>query len=141
MISCVGVIYNKKISLFIFRYGSYTVHTFFLLDCCDIIAVEGLFRNELLGVYNFNGTRINGRPLYMGPKPYAMWFNGESGTDANWIIGRISDLDMGKFNYGFIHNQQDTPCPDFDMTTKEWWESEFVIANITTKCVGMNKVE
>lgn len=95
--------------------------------CCSTVITTGLSNTFLLGNYNFNGTLINGRPLYVGEsETYAIWFDGDSGSAAGWMIGTLSDLKIGN-HYGFGLINQDTKCPTLTGVLKEWinnnWET------------------
>ena len=67
---------------------------------------------DLAQIYHQNGTVVNGRPIYIGENDtYAIWFDGDSGTDADWTIGPLENLDDGKYTWGIMASNHDAECP------------------------------
>jgi len=95
------------------------------LTCCSDIEAIGFTLNSnnyINGIYTFTGTFINGRHLYVEQnKVYGIWFNGEYGVKADWVIGYMSDLAKGKLSVGFAFNNKDTFCPSLTKV----WEHDF----------------
>ena len=93
------------------------------MTCCSDIEAIGFTLNSnnyINGIYTFTGTFINGRHLYVDQnKFYGIWFDGEYGGAADWVIGLMSNLAEGKVTYGLALSNLDTFCPSL---TKEWEE-------------------
>ena len=88
--------------------------------------VGGYFIDEtneesLAQIYHQNGTRFHGRPIYIGENDaYGIWFDGESGTDAHWLIGPVQNLVDGNYNWAIMASNHDAECP---VGSRIWLES------------------
>ena len=97
----------------------------------------------LLGSYNFNGTLINGRPLYVGEsKTYGLWFSGNSNGDhRGWFIDSLSNLKKGEYIYysRYFYSGEDTNCPMLTSLSQERFNGEWdIIENGHLNCLDRN---
>jgi len=99
-----------------------------LLTCCPTIRLSGAQRSELNQLYTRTNRIVNGRPSYIDDNNnYGMWWDGEAGSAGDWMIGDYSNIDENKLTYGFLANDQDTPCPIDSERWKEYYNSEWAI--------------
>ena len=55
---------------------------------------------------------INGRPYYVNSaQTRAYWFDGDSGKDADWWRGDLTDVLAGNYNIGYMQSDGDFECP------------------------------
>ena len=74
---------------------------------------------------------INGRRWYLAADQYfAIWFNGGS----DWWVGRVIDMEAGKFSSGYVITAADSSCPNFNGLTREWTGAWTVNNNATLQC-------
>ena len=97
--------------------------------CCSDIEASGFTRNEMNGIYSFSGNFLNGRHLYVDQNSvFGIWFDGEYGDAADWVLGLMSNIAEGKLTYGWVMSNQDTSCPSWTKVWTEWWNSQWIIA-------------
>ena len=110
-------------------------------SCCSDVKTSGFSKSALNGIYMFTGNLINGRYLYVEQNQvYGIWFNGETGDGAYWVLGWMSALAEGKVTNGWAMINEDTSCPSFSKVWKEWWNSQFYYTqSATLQCYSGNK--
>ena len=55
---------------------------------------------------------VNHRQYYLNAgKTKGIWFNGESGTNADWMMGRVSNLQAENYTYGWMQSNSNDDCP------------------------------
>ena len=106
--------------------------------CCSEIEATGFSKVEINGIYMFDGERINGRHLYVERnRVLGIWFNGEYGDAADWVLGWMSDLAEGKYTHGWAMSYQDTSCPSVTKEWDEWWTNQWQFSKTgIVKCSG-----
>ena len=95
--------------------------------CCSDINASGFSRNEINGNYSFTGNFINGRHLYVDQNNVSgIWFDGEYGDAADWVVGWMSNIAVGKLKNGYVLSNSDTSCPSMTKVWLEWWTSQWL---------------
>ena len=106
--------------------------------CCSDIEVTGFTFKFINGLYYSAIDVINGRHVYVKEnKAYGIWLNGESGDAANWVLGLMMELAVGKVNVGFARSTQYSSCISSTKVWNEWWDGEWVHAETgIMKCLS-----
>ena len=95
--------------------------------CCSEIEATGFAKIEINRIYRFHGSAINGRHLYVEQNNvFGIWFNGEYGEAADWVIGWMTSIADQELSYGWAMSNQDTSCPSVTKEWDEWWNSQWL---------------
>ena len=113
--------------------------------CCHDIEASGFIATPAKNdFYTFTGTLINGRHLYITKKQfytYGIWFNGQYGDAAGWVIDKISYLTEGATIRSNESKKDKQFCPS---VIKVWQEMKMTRwTNSTTaivQCLSGNNV-
>ena len=88
---------------------------------CDTLQVENEYYTGLMR----NAGEENGRPYWADPSDtYVIWFDGDSGSDADWVFGKKTDM----FNTGYLYSNTDAPNP---LQIRNWYTSTSSSATTT----------
>ena len=111
------------------------------MTCCFDIEAKGFTLNIINEIYTFTGTFINGRHLYVKPnKVHGIWFNGEYGDAAEWVLGSMSNLAEGKLTYGVAKNKKNTFCPSLTKVWNEYLNNQWTHSTTAiVKCLSGDK--
>ena len=106
--------------------------------CCSDIEASGFTRNEMNGIYSFTGNYLNGRHLYVDQNSvFGIWFDGEYGDAADWVVGWMSNIAVGKLKNGYVLSNSDTSCPSMTKVWLEWWTSQWLTSETgIMKCLS-----
>ena len=89
--------------------------------------------------FNLNGTMVKNKPLYIGSDNiHGIWFNGASGSHADWVIGPLSNLVEEKYTWGYGMSNHNGECPTgsnkwTEHSSKNGWEEN---PNLKIACQG-----
>ena len=101
--------------------------------CCAHVKASGFSKDALNQIYLFTGHVIKGRHLYVEQnQEYGIWFDGEYGGAASWIIGPMSNIAGGQLTYGWAFNNENTSCPSSSKVWEEWWNSQWQYSETAT---------
>jgi len=90
------------------------------VSCCSAVNVTGLDKTESQGIYYWNGTLFNDRPLYlMYEGKVAIWQFGGVGNTSHWIIGPQNNIYNNMENFGWNFIQEDIFCAS-EFTNSVW---------------------
>ena len=80
---------------------------------------------------------VNQRQMYQTTNGiYAIWSTGHL-SSPEWMIRSSTDLDAGKFTFGFIASNEDARCPHFGNASTEWWGSKWLFnTDLAVTCIG-----
>ena len=88
----------------------------------------------------FTGNFINGRSLYVGQNSavHGIWFNGQYGNSAAWILGDMTSLSNGWAPYGiWAWSQSDVSCPSLINVWQEKWNNNWAYSvTATVECLS-----
>ena len=99
------------------------------LQCCSDIKASGFAKNELNGIYTSSGNLINGRHLYVKQdKVFGIWFDGQNGYHADWILGYMTSIAEGKLTLAWAYLNKDSSCPSLNKEWNEWWNYQWVFS-------------
>jgi hypothetical protein len=111
--------------------------------CCPTVIIKGALNGHLNQKYFTNNKRVHDRPLYVDKSnTYGIWWDGGDGADGDWNVGSLSNLDEGKFTWGWMVNDETHDCPNNSSTWQESYNDEWSYDHsrpepLTVKCYGM----
>ena len=77
-------------------------------------------------MYELSGEYVNYSPVYKSSDElYGIWYDGQTGSAGDWMIGSLSNIAEEKYTYGFVSSNQDTSCPTVTDTWNEFYNGEW----------------
>ena len=111
------------------------------VQCCSKINATSLILPDEGAVFTLDPDRtVYNRPVYKDDKgKFGFWHDGETGADADWVFGRLSNINITNFgryvSYGYMVSDEDTQCPDQVQTWKELDNNQWEIRQSKVKCI------
>ena len=71
-------------------------------------------------IFTMSG-KLNDRPIYKSENgEIGLWFDGQSGKNADWIFGNFTNIAKNQTTEGFLTSDEDTPCPNYVAKWEEY---------------------
>jgi len=108
-----------------------------LKPCCSEILLTGAF-NLPTENYHIQEGLVHHRQYYLNAgKTKALWFDGFSGNDPDWIFGSFEELQAEKYHLGWMQSNSNDHCPSDVVEWQEHFQSKWQDnPEVNVQCVG-----